>query len=109
MGLFKKRRYYFTDSSFALDTIISYCMAGVSLAIELAAVIASIKTKGHVPDVFGMLFVVAILLSVVGEAFAWFGMQEQKGGVRGKRVSVALNLVSLAIPIIIIIFGLVGL
>lgn len=109
MGIFKKRRYYFTDSSFALDTIISYCMAGVSLVIELAAIVTSIVTKGHVPKVFGMLFVIAILLSAVGEAFAWFGMQEQKGGVRGKRVSVALNILSLLIPIAIILFGVVGL
>ena len=42
MGLFKKRRYYFTDSSFASDTIIADCMGGIALIIEVVSVIVSI-------------------------------------------------------------------
>ena len=38
MGLFKKRRYYFTDSSFASDTIIADCMGGIELIIEVVIV-----------------------------------------------------------------------
>ena len=107
MSLFKKRRYYFTDSSFAGDTIIAYCMSGIALGIEIAGIIASIVTAGNAPDVFGMLYICAILLSAVGEAFAQFGMKSQKGGVRGKRVSIWMNIVSLLIPVVIIIFGAV--
>lgn len=105
MSLFKKRRYYFTDSSFAGDTIIAYCMSAVALIIEIAGIVASIASAGHVPEVFGMLYLCAMLLSVVGEVFARFGLKSQKGGVRGKRVSVWMNLVSFFIPVAIIILG----
>lgn len=105
MGLFKKRRYYFTDSSFAGDTIIAYCMSGVAFAIEIAGIIASIASAGHVPEAFGMLYLCAMLLSVVGEIFARFGLKSQKGGVRGKRVSVWMNIVSFLIPVVIILLG----
>lgn len=60
MGLFKKRRYYFTDSSFASDTIIADCMGGIALIIEVVSVIVSIATAGHVPEVFGLLYIIAI-------------------------------------------------
>lgn len=106
MSLFKKRRYYFTDSSFAEDTIIADCMAGIALLIELAGVIVSILTAGHVPEVFGMLYIIAILLSIVGGIFARFGLKSQKGGVRGKRISIGFNLITFLIPVIIIIGGL---
>lgn len=105
MSLFKKRRYYFTDSSFAGDTIIAYCMSSVALIIEIAGIVASIASAGHAPEVFGMLYLCAMLLSVVGEVFARFGLKSQKGGVRGKRVSVWMNLVSFFIPVAIIILG----
>ena len=67
MSLFKKRRYYFTDSSFASDTIIADCMGGIALIIEVVSVIVSIATAGHVPEVFGLLYIIAMLLSIVGE------------------------------------------
>ena len=102
MSLFKKRRYYFTDSSFAIDTIIADCMGGIALIIEVVSVIV---TAGHVPEVFGMLYIIALLLSVVGEVFARMGLQSQKGGVRGKRISIWLNIVSFVVPIIIILLG----
>lgn len=105
MSLFKKRRYYFTDSSFAGDTIIAYCMSAVALIIELAGIIASVASAGHVPEVFGMLYLCAMLLSAVGGVFARFGMKSQKGGVRGKRVSVWMNLVSLLVPVVFLILG----
>lgn len=67
MSLFKKRRYYFTDSSFASDTIIADCMGGIALIIEVVSVIVSIATAGHVPEVFGLLYIIAMLLSIVGD------------------------------------------
>lgn len=105
MGLFKKRRYYFTDSSFAGDTIIADCMGGIALAIEVVSVIVSIATAGHVPEVFGMLYIIALLLSIVGGIFARMGLQSQKGGVRGKRISIWLNIVSFVVPVIIILLA----
>lgn len=107
MGLFKKRRYYFTDSSFASDTIIADSMGGIALGIEIASVIASVATAGHVPDVFGMLYIIALLLSVVGGIFARLGLQSQKGGVRGKRISIALNAVAFIIPFGMIILSII--
>ena len=104
MSLFKKRRYYFTDSSFASDTIIADCMGGIALIIEVVSVIVSIATAGHVPEVFGLLYIIA-MLSIVGEIFARMGLQSQKGGVRGKRISIWLNIVSFVVPVIIILLG----
>ena len=106
MGLIKKRRYYFTDTSIASDTIIAFVMGGISLAIEVAGVISSVATKGNVSDVFGILYLCAIILSVVGEIFAWLGNSAQEGGVKGKRISIALNIVSLVIPIWILLLGI---
>lgn len=106
MGLFKKRRYYFTDSSFASDTIISYVLGGIALVIDLAGIITSIATKGHVPMIFGNLYICAIILSVVGEIFAYLGNKAQEGGVKGKRISIALNIVALLIPVWIIFVGI---
>lgn len=106
MGLIKKRRYYFTDTSIASDTIIAFVMGGISLAIEVAGVISSILTKGNVSDVFGILYLCAIILSVVGEIFAWLGNSAQEGGVKGKRISIALNIISLIIPIWILLMGI---
>lgn len=105
MGLIKKRRYYFTDTSIATDTIIAFVMGGISLAVEIAGMIASIVTKGNVAGIFGMLYVCAIILSAVGEIFAWLGNKAQEGGVKGKRISIALNIVSFVIPIWIILLG----
>lgn len=102
----KRNRYQFTDSSVAVDTIISFVMAGISILIELAAVINSIASKGHIHDIFGTLFIIVILLSVVGECFAWFGMRDLKGGVKSKRISVALNIFSLVVMIAFFVAGL---
>ncbi len=102
MGLFKKRRYYFTDSSFASDTIIAYILGGIALIIDIAGIVASISTKGHVPIIFGTLYICAIVLSVVGGFFAYLGNKAQEGGVKGKRISIILNLVALFIPLMVI-------
>lgn len=102
MGVFKKRRYYFTDSSFASDTIISYVLGGIALAIELTGIIVSIATKGNVPLIFGTLYVCAMVLALVGEIFAYLGNKAQEGGVKGKRISIILNIVALLLPILII-------
>ena len=86
MGLFKKRRYYFTDTSIAVDTVIAYIMAATAIIIEISGVICSIATRGHAPELFGL------------------GNKAEEGGVRGKRVSILLNIIALIIPLVIIIF-----
>lgn len=106
MGLFKKRRYYFTDTSIATDTVIAFVMGGLSLMIELSAIIVSIATKGNVAPIFGILYICAFVMSVTGEIFAWLGNKAQEGGVKGKRISIALNIISLAIPVWIIFMGI---
>ncbi|MBE5943447.1 MAG: hypothetical protein E7258_00845 [Lachnospiraceae bacterium] len=102
MSLFKKRRYYFTDSSVASDTIIALVMGGIALMIEVAGIVTSIATKGHVPEVFGVLILCSIILAVVGEIFAWIGNKAQEGGVKGKRVSIVINILALVIAVWII-------
>lgn len=103
MGLFKKRRYYFTDTSIAVDTVIAYIMAAAALLIELSGIICSIATRGHAPELFGLLYIIAIILSVVGGIFAMWGNKAEEGGVRGKRISILLNIISFVIPLAIII------
>ena len=105
MGFMKKRRYRFTDSSIAIDTVIAFTMGGISLGVELAGIIASIVTKGNVHAFFAVLYLCAMILSLVGEFFAWLGLREQKGGMIGKRFSIVLNMVTFLIPIWIIIWG----
>lgn len=104
MGLFKKRRYYFSDTSIAVDTVIAYVMASIALLIEITGIAFSIGTKGHVSGIFGVLYIIAIIFSIVGEMFAWWGNKADEGGVTGKRVSILLNILSLIIPLVIIIF-----
>lgn len=104
MSLFKKRRYYFSDTSIAVDTVIAYIMAAVAFVIEVSGVICSIATKGHAPEIFGLLYIIAIILSIVGEIFAQWGNKAEQGGVRGKHVSIVVNIVTLIIPLAIIIF-----
>lgn len=106
MGMIKKKPYYFSDSSVASDTIIAFVMGGISLAIELSSVVISFATLGHVPDIFGTLYLCAFILSVVGEIFAWLGNKAQEGGVKGKRVSIALNILTMLVPIWILLRGL---
>lgn len=104
MGLFKKRRYYFSDTSIATDTVIAYAMAGVALFIEILGIIASIATKGHVPLIFGVLYIIAIVLAIVGECFALWGNKADEGSVTGKKISMLLNVLAFVIPVVIIIF-----
>lgn len=103
MSLFKKKRYYFSDDSIASDTVIALVMSGISLLIELSSVVASIITKGHTPAIFGMLYVCAIILSLCGLFFGFLGMHAQEGGVKGKRLSVLLNILALVLPLFFII------
>ena len=104
---FKKRKYYFTDRSISTDTIISFTMGGIALAIELAGAIASIMTKGNVPAIFGYLFVCAFLLSVVGFVFSGISRKDQRGGVKSKMASSFLCVFSFLIVIIVVIVGLI--
>lgn len=108
MRMIKRKRYYFSDSSIASDTVIAFAMGGISFAIELTGVVVSVITKGHTPEVFGMLYICAILLSAVGEAFAWMGNKAQEGGVKGKRFSIALNIITFVIPVCIVVLGQIG-
>lgn len=105
MRIIKRKRYYFSDSSVASDTIISYVLGGLSFAAELSGIIASVVTKGHIPAIFAMLYICAILLSVVGIFFAMFGKKAQEGGEKGKRFSLMLNVFTAVFPFLIIIFG----
>lgn len=104
----KRRRYYFSDNSIAFDTVVAFVMAGISLIIELSSVIATIATKGHTPGIFTMFYMMAILLSLVGTIFAFMGNKAQEGSVTGKRLSIGLNFVSIAVIIGLIILGLFG-
>ncbi len=105
MSIFRKKPYYFSDTSVASDTIISLIMGGLALAIEIAGVIASVATGGHTPGIFGTLYLCAVVLTVVGEVFAWLGNAAQEGGAFGKRVSIALNIIALIIPVCIFVLG----
>lgn len=105
MGIIKKKPYYFSDSSVASDTIIAFVMGGISLAIELAGVITSFATLGHVPEVFGVLYLCAFILSFVGVIFAYLGTKAQEGGVKGKRISIMLNVLSLLVLVWIFLLG----
>lgn len=108
MGIFKKRRYYFSDSSMASDTIIAYVMGGVAMAMEMSGLIASVVTKGNVNMFFGILYICAIILSVVGEIFAWLGKKADEGGETGKRVSILINIFALFFAFWIIIMGIIA-
>lgn len=102
----KRNRYYFTDTSIAPDTIIAFIMGGLSLLIELAGIIASFVTRGHVHEIFGTLYLCAVLMTLVGLIFGRMAFKEEEGGVRGKRLSVALNILSLIILVWIILLGI---
>lgn len=105
---FKKRRYYFTDKSIALDTVIAFILSGIALLIEISGVVFSVATKGKTPDIFATLYVCAIVLSIVGIIFARYGRKAQEGGVNSKRLSTFLAVLSLILPIAVIIYGAVG-
>ena len=105
MSIFNKKRYYFSYSSTSVDTIISFVLGIVALLIEISGVIASIATKGHIPEVFGVLYLCAAILAIVGEIFAWFGNGAQEGGATGKRVSIILNIIAVVIPFVFYFMG----
>ncbi|MBQ8412655.1 MAG: hypothetical protein IJX12_03485 [Lachnospiraceae bacterium] len=105
MGLFRKRRYYFTDSSIASDTVIALVMGAIALIIELSGIVASIITAGNTPEIFGTLYLIAIILAVVGEIFAWIGNNAQEGGVLGKRISIGLNIIAMLVIVWILLLG----
>ena len=46
---FKKRRYYFTDKSIALDTVIAFILSGIALLIEISGVVFFCGNKGENP------------------------------------------------------------
>ncbi|MBO6114246.1 MAG: hypothetical protein J6P57_04235 [Lachnospiraceae bacterium] len=103
MSIFnKKKKYYFSDDSIASDTIIAFVLGGISLVAEIAGVISSIRTKGNVSEFMGVLYMCAILLSLCGIAFGWFGMEAEEGGVKSKRWSISLNIFTLLVPLFVI-------
>lgn len=103
MSMFnKKKKYYFSDDSIASDTVIAFVLGGISLVAELVGIISSVKTKGNVPEFMGVLYVCAILLSICGIAFAWFGFGAEEGGVKSKRWSLSLNVLTLLVPLFVI-------
>lgn len=108
MRIIKRKRYYFSDSSVASDTIIAYVLGGLAFAAETSGVIASIVTKGHIPAIFAMLYICAVLLAVVGIFFAVLGKKAQEGGEKGKRFSLMLNVFTAVLPFLIIIVGFFG-
>ncbi len=103
MSIFnKKKKYYFSDDSIASDTIIAFILGGVSFIAEIIGIISSIRTKGNVSEFIGVLYACAILLSVCGVAFAWFGFGAEEGGVKSKRWSISLNIFTLLVPLFMI-------
>lgn len=105
MKLIKKKRYYFSDDSIASDTVISDLMGGISLLIELVGIVSSLVTRGKANEIFGTLYLCAIILTFVGIVFAYLGYKSQEGGVKSKRISMILNIISAAILIWIVILG----
>ena len=105
---FRKRRYYFTDKSIAIDTVIAFILSGIALLIEILGVVFSIASKGKTPEIFATLYVCAIVLAIVGIIFAGYGRKAQEGGVSSKRISTLLSVLALVIPVAIVIYGFVG-
>ena len=100
-----RKRYYFSDESVASDTVIAFVMAGIALALELATVICSVKTAGHVPEICGLLILISVILSVVGEVFAQLAKKSQKGSLGSKRASALLCIVPFAVAIAFLILS----
>lgn len=106
MRFIRKKRYYFSDDSIASDTIISDVMGGISLLIELVGIISSFVTRGKVHEIFGTLYLCAAILTFVGIVFGYLGYKSQEGGVKSKRISLLINIISGIIIIWIMILGL---
>lgn len=105
---FKKRRYYFTDKSVATDTVIAFILGSVSLITEITGIVFSLATAGHTPDVFGTLYICALIFAVEGIFFARQARKSQKGGEKSKRFSTVLCIIAALIPVIFWISGMVG-
>ena len=103
----RRRKYSYTDGATASDTIIAFVIAFACLGVEAVGFVASIITKGNVPELFGTLYLCAIILSITGMLFGIFGHRAQEGGVSAKRMSIILNLVAMIIPIATFISGLI--
>ncbi len=103
----RRKKYSYTDGATASDTIIAFVIAGLCLGVEAVGFVASIITKGNVPELFGTLYLCAIILSITGMLFGIFGHRAQEGGVSAKRMSIILNLVAMIIPIATFISGLI--
>ncbi|MBR3600368.1 MAG: hypothetical protein IKL53_10905 [Lachnospiraceae bacterium] len=103
----RRRKYSYTDGATASDTIIAFVIAGLCLSVEAVGFIASVFTKGNVPEIFGTLYLCAIILSVTGMLFGIFGHRAQEGGVSAKRMAIILNLVGFVVPIVTYISGLI--
>ena len=101
-----RKRYYFSDSSIALDTIIAFIMGGMAIAIEIASVISSIATAGHVSGFVGLLLLIAVILSVVGFCFSRFAVKSEKGSLGSKRASSILNIFTALIPAVFLLMSL---
>lgn len=106
MKLFKKRRYYFSDDSIASDTIIAFVLGIISLIIEISSIIISFATKGHVPSIYGTLYLCAIIMSFTGLIFAGLGYKAFEGGLKSKWFSVMVNVVALIVIGGIILIGI---
>lgn len=103
----RRRKYSYTDGAVASDTVIAFVIAGLCLGVEVVGYIASIITRGNVPDIFGTLYLCAVILSATGMLFGIFGHRAQEGGVSAKRMSIILNLVGFVVPIATYISGLI--
>ncbi|MBR4514827.1 MAG: hypothetical protein IKO61_08090 [Lachnospiraceae bacterium] len=101
----RRKRYYFSDSSIALDTIIAFAMGGLALAAEIGSVISSIATAGHVSGIVGLLLFIALILSVVGFLFSRFALKSEKGSLGGKRASSILNIFTALIPMVFLLMS----
>lgn len=104
---FKRNRYYFTDTSISVDTIIAFAMGGLALVIELSGVIASFVTRGNVHEIFGTLYVCAFLMTVVGIIFGRLSYSDEEGGIRSKRLSMIINILSMLVLLSIIVLGII--
>lgn len=104
--LFKKKRYYFSDDSVAADTVVAFVLAVLSALIEISSVVVTMATRGNVPPVYGILYICAIIMSLMGIIFGRLSYKAEEGGMKSKRTSVIMNLFTLLFAALILILGL---
>ena len=104
---FRRRRYHFTDKSIAVDTVISFVLGIIALTIEISGVAASVISKGHVSEIYGVLYVCAFICGISGLIYARFGLKAQEGGGASKRWSHVVNIIAVIVPLVMIISGLI--